>query len=208
MSAIEVFADVWCPFTHVGLVRFVQRRAEVGADTTLHIRSWPLELVNGEPMGFDFLMEEIEAINDALDTGLFTGMNRDTFPTTTLPALRLGIAAYEKGAAVGEAVSLELRQRLFEQGEDVSAEEVLADVAAAHGVAVPPVPDDPARDPVVGEWELGRGRGVTGSPHYFTRAGDFFCPSLDVERVDGALHVHADPEAFDEFCRAAFTQSP
>ena len=26
MTVIEVFADVACPFTHVGLVRFVERR--------------------------------------------------------------------------------------------------------------------------------------------------------------------------------------
>ena len=32
MLVIEVFADIWCPFAHVGLSRLVQRRDETGAD--------------------------------------------------------------------------------------------------------------------------------------------------------------------------------
>lgn len=204
MPSIEVFADIWCPFTHVGLRRFVQRRAEAGAEIALHIRAWPLELVNGEPLKFDFLLEEIDAINDNLETGLFRGLSRDSFPATTLPALRLCVAAYEAGLQTGEAVSLELRQRLFEQGDDVSDPAVLGEVAQAHDVAVPPEPADPGDDPVVQEWRLGQRRGVTGSPHYFTPRGDYFCPALEVKRVDGELRVHTDPAAFDEFIRAAF----
>ena len=33
MTVIEVFADVTCPFTHVGLRRFVERRGELGRMT-------------------------------------------------------------------------------------------------------------------------------------------------------------------------------
>src|SRR3954464_13451066 len=47
---IEVFADVACPFTHVGLCRLVARRRESNSDAVLWVRAWPLELVNGEPL--------------------------------------------------------------------------------------------------------------------------------------------------------------
>ena len=51
MDALEVFADVCCPFTHVGLRRIVRRRAELGRDdVVLVVRAWPLELVNGVPL--------------------------------------------------------------------------------------------------------------------------------------------------------------
>jgi hypothetical protein len=48
---IEVFADIWCPFTHVGLraideQRWIRARGDVG----IVVRSWPLELINGAPM--------------------------------------------------------------------------------------------------------------------------------------------------------------
>ena len=30
MNVVEVYADIWCPFTHVGLQRLVARREEAG----------------------------------------------------------------------------------------------------------------------------------------------------------------------------------
>ena len=52
---------------------------------------------------------------------------------------------------------------------------------------------------VEADWAEGKARGVMGSPHFFTPGGDFFCPALDVRRVDGHLRITADPEGFDRF---------
>ena len=50
VRTVEVFADVVCPFAHVGLRRFVARRAELGRSRPLLlVRAWPLELVNAKP---------------------------------------------------------------------------------------------------------------------------------------------------------------
>ena len=58
VSTVEVFADVLCPFTHVGLPRFVDRRRALGrADVTLQVRAWPLEIVNGQPLDPPFIAE-------------------------------------------------------------------------------------------------------------------------------------------------------
>ena len=47
--------------------------------------------------------------------------------------------------------------------------------------------------------------GVVGSPHFFTAAGGFFCPSLDVRRdAGGHLRVMADTAGFDRFVAACF----
>ncbi len=46
MTVIEVFADVGFPFTHVGLRRFVDRRAEAGRNDG-HLR------VTADPESFD-----------------------------------------------------------------------------------------------------------------------------------------------------------
>jgi SAM-dependent methyltransferase len=48
---VEVFADVGCAFSHLGLRRFVDARRSAGrADVALHVRAWPLQLVNGTPI--------------------------------------------------------------------------------------------------------------------------------------------------------------
>ena len=193
MAQVEVFADVWCPFTHVGLRRFVAHRAEHGDDIALRVRSWPLELVNGKPLDPAFVAEEIDEIRALVAPELFAGFAADRFPTTTLPALQLTGRAYQRSVATGEAVALELRDRLFERGEDISDPDVLAEVGARHDVA------DGGADVVTSDWDEGRSRGVIGSPHFFTPGGDFFCPALDVRRVDGHLRITADPDGFDRF---------
>lgn len=61
---IEVFADVVCPFTHVGLRRLVERRHELGSSAVLRVRAWPLELVNGEPLAADVVAEEVRELRE------------------------------------------------------------------------------------------------------------------------------------------------
>lgn len=197
---IEVFADVWCPFAHVGLRRFTQRRAESGADVGLLVRAWPLERVNGEPVPADLIAEEVAELRATVAPDLFAGFDPERFPTTTIPALELTCRAYAASPEVGEAIALELRDRLFERGQDVSDPAVLAEVAAAHGLDL-----DGADDDLAGrDWEEGRGRGVIGSPHFFTPGGSFFCPALEVRQVDGHLRITADPEGFQRFLDSCF----
>jgi predicted DsbA family dithiol-disulfide isomerase len=196
MSTIEVFADVGCPFTHVGLRRFVERRAELGRDDVrLWVRSWPLEIVNGQPLDPAFIAEEIEEVRDQAAPDLFVGFRVDSFPITSLPAMELAAMAYERGPALGEQVSLDLRTMIFEQGVDVSTPAVIADVARMHGLELPDGDRRVRHDHVEGVT-----RGVIGSPHFFTPSGDFFCPSLDVGRdAAGHLRVTADPVGFAQF---------
>lgn len=199
---VEVFADLGCPFTHLGLRRFVERREALGRpDVGLVVRSWPLEWVNGTPLDAAFIAEEVVDIRDAVAPDLFAGFAVDAFPATTVPGLALAAAAYRRSVAVGEAVSLELRDLLFEHGVDVGAPAVLDEVAARHGI------DRASADvgDVRADHAEGAARGVIGSPHFFTPTGDFFCPALDVHRdADGRLQVHVDPAGFEAFLTASF----
>ena len=131
MTVIEVFADVACPFTHVGLRRFVGRRAELGReDVTLRVRAWPLEIVNGQPLDPHFIAEEIDDIRRQVAPALFQGFTEAAFPVSSLPALTLAAAAYDESLATGEQVSLALRDLLFEQGIDIADTTVLARLAS------------------------------------------------------------------------------
>jgi len=199
-TAIEVFADVGCPFTHVGLRRFVEARRAAGRPgVVLRVRSWPLEVVNGTPLDPHFIAEEVDEIREQVAPELFAGFEESAFPSTSLPAMALAAAAYQQGDRVGEAVSLELRDLLFEQGVDIASPATLRPVADRHGVTFDP--DDTSA--VLAEHAEGVARAVTGSPHFFTPDGNFFCPALDVSRdARGHLRIVADPEGFDRFLAA------
>src|SRR5512144_512187 len=110
MIVIEVFADVVCPFTHVGLRRFVDRRAELGrADVTLRVRAWPLEIVNGQPLDPHFVAEEIDDIRRQIAPTLFRRFTETAFPSSSLPALTLAAAAYTASLTTRPQVGLSLR---------------------------------------------------------------------------------------------------
>lgn len=197
MTVVEVFADVGCPFTHVGLRRLVEHRDETGADFTLHVRSWPLELVNGKPLDPAFIAEEIVDLREQVTPDLFAGFEEAHFPATSLPALELAAAAYEIDADTGERVSLLLRDALFERGRDISEPDELAEIAALIGVHVPT-----GTRRTIDEWNAGRERGVVGSPHFFVGASHFFCPALHITRVDGHLQITRDQTGFEEFIQS------
>lgn len=201
-TTIEVFADVGCPFAHVGLRRLVDRRHELGRDdVVLRVRAWPLEVVNGRPWDARFIAEEVDEIREQAAGDLFVDFREEAFPRSTLPAMALAAAGYRTSSRTGEAVSLAVRDALFEQGRPIGDPDVLDAIADAHGVRV--TADDAAA--VLSDHEDGGRRGVVGSPFFLTGTGGFFCPALDVARDDdGHLRIHADPEGFGAFLDACF----
>lgn len=199
---IEVFADVCCPFTHVGLRRLVERRDELGrSDVHLRVRAWPLEVVNGAPLAPALVAEEVHELRSTVAPDLFAGFDVDTFPSTSRPALALAFACYQHDVSTGEAVSLALRELLFEKGEDIGDQRVLALVEQEFGIHVGA--DDAAS--VDADHREGSHRGVIGSPHFFTSRGSFFCPALDIGRDEkGQLRISLDAAGFGEFLDSCF----
>jgi predicted DsbA family dithiol-disulfide isomerase len=199
---IEVFADVGCPFTHVGLRRLVAYREQVGReDVRFLVRAWPLEVVNGEPFEPDFIAEEVDALRDSVAPDLFTGFRPSAYPATSIPPLALAHAAFRRDLATGEALSLHLRTLLFEEGVDVADADVLADVGRMFDVEAGE--EDVAA--VDADRREGVDRGVIGSPHFFTAASSYFCPALDIRRDDGGhLHISMDADGFQRFVEDCF----
>ena len=107
---IEVFADIWCPFAHVGLRAIEEQRALSGrSDVAIWVRAWPLELVNGVPLDATVTWEHAEDLRDQVAPDLFSHLDVDRFPTSTLDALALANRAYRTDLQVGERVSFALR---------------------------------------------------------------------------------------------------
>ena len=202
MKVVEVFADVACPFTHIGLRTFRTYRQQRGTtEPTLRVRAWPLELVNGQALDGPSLTPKIEALRTRVAAGLFAGFNEKHFPATTLPAMAAEAAAYRFDLQIGEQFSLAVRHALFEDGLDVSDENVLRGLRRTLRV---PQPDETDRSAVHNDLAEGKRRGVAGSPHFFTAEGDFFCPALAIEHHDDGYEVSFDPVAFERFVAAAF----
>ena len=83
---------------------------------------------------------------------------------------------------------------LFEQGLNISHADVLADIADAHH-HTPAHTDDTAAP--VADGHEGQRRGVQGSPHFFIDDESFFCPTLEITRVDEHLRITIDPTRFE-----------
>lgn len=202
-GVIEVFADVVCPFTHVGLRRIVAERSRRDRDAERIVaRAWPLELVNDATVSPELISEEVEELRRQVAPDLFTGFDATAFPATALPALGLAARAYQVDARIGEEISLALRSSLFEEGRDIADPAVLRDIAGRSGLPAELAAGD--EDAVRAEWDEGRRRGVVGSPHFFAGGRDFFCPSLDIRRVDEHLRVQFDESGLQDFVQACF----
>ena len=193
---VEVWADVSCAFTHFGLRHLVEQRAERGLDVRFRVRAWPLEWVNGRPIDPTALSRQVAALRAGIAPDLFAGFDPAALPATSIPAFGLAAAAYDLDVERGEVVSLALREELFERGRDISDGRVLGEVGAEHAVAPPPA--DASEAAVRRDWEAGRARCVTGSPHFFTPDGEgFFCPSLEITKGDAGPSVVDRPEVVE-----------
>lgn len=202
-AVVDVFADVWCPFAHVGLRGVVERRRQAGADSPrFRLRAWPLEIVNGEALDASAVAAEVADIRDQVADDLFVGFDPERFPSSTLVVLGTAEAAYRRGLDIGEAFSLAIRDALFEEGRAVDDPAVLADVAARFGVDVPSAGD--ARAAVEADLADGRRRGVTGSPHFFVDGESYFCPALDIAHDGDHLRISIDHDGLDRFLRRVF----
>jgi predicted DsbA family dithiol-disulfide isomerase len=201
VTSIEVFADILCPFTHVGLRRLVAARAARGATCSLVIRAWPLEWINGRPIDAELAAHEIKGLERHVAPEVFAGFDPATFPRTSLPAFGLAAVAYEVGPSIGEAVSLRVREALFEEGRDVSDEAVLRAIGAEFGVQ--PVTPPVARAFAGRDWDRGRTRGVQGSPHFFADGGNWFCPTLSISKSDDDYEITIDEASQRAFYIAA-----
>ena len=198
---IEVFADVVCPFTHVGLRRLVAYREQMHReDVAIRVRAWPLELVNKERVPRQLLVEEVAELRQTAAPDLFTAFNPELFPMSSLPALALAATAYRIDLQSGERVGLALREALFEEGRD------LTDPAELLRIGQLSTLDDirAGEGDVRADYAEGRARGVIGSPHFFVDGEGFFCPTLAIERVDGRLSISFDAKGFDEFIGRCF----
>ena len=206
MRTIEVFADILCPFTHVGLHTLIDRRTDRGlSEPRLRIRAWPLELVNGAPLDRHHIAAEITALRYSVRPDLFAGFSVDSFPQTSMAAFALTAAADRTDdPVVIEEVGMALRHAVFEEGIDIGAPDLVAPIAARFNLE--PLDAESADAVVRADWDEGKRRGVVGSPHFFTDdGGSWFCPGLDISRDSRGDFVIAWKKGTENFVGSVFS---
>ncbi len=204
-TPLEVFADITCPFTHVGLKKVISLLADRGTDVEIIVRAWPLEWVNDAPLEAGPVAQKIQALQQQLGIDDFGGFRDDTWPTSTIPALNLAAAAFAVDAATGLRVSLALRAALFEDGLDISDAAVLASLAATEGLPTPGT--EPAQG-VLDDYAEGQRRGVRGSPDFWVGEDEFFCPALRLGHENGHLTAEFDADGLQGFLDRVALASP
>ena len=205
VTSVEVFADILCPFTHVGLHTLIDRRRERGlTEPRLRIRAWPLELISGQPLDPQHIGAEITALRASVRPDLFAGFSVDTFPATSMAGFALTAAADRTGDPVlVEEVGMALRNLVFEEGLDIGQPEVVAPIAERFGLE--PLDADATAAAVRADWDEGRDRGVIGSPHFFTgEDGSWFCPGLAISRDDVGNFIIAWKQGSEAFVDGVF----
>lgn len=206
MRTVEVFADILCPFTHVGLHTLIDRRTERGlTEPRLRIRAWPLELVNEAPLDRHHIAAEITALRDSVRPDLFAGFSIDSFPQTSMAAFALTAAADRTDdPVVIEEVGMALRHAVFEEGIDIGRADLVAPIAARLGLE--PLDRESTEAAVRADWDEGSSRGVVGSPHFFTDdGGTWFCPGLDISRDSRGDFVVAWKKGTENFVGSVFS---
>ncbi|CAB4365574.1 MAG: disulfide bond formation protein DsbA [Actinobacteria bacterium] len=201
---VEVFADIWCPFAHVGLRAVADERDRRGRDdVVVWVRAWPLELVNGAPMDGHHAAERGRALREQVAPDQFAEVDPENFPSSTLPALALVSRAYEADPQLGERATFLVRDALFEHGQDIADPMVLQLLADELGVGLP---DEADHARVLADYAEGQRRSVKGSPHFFGPDGDVFCPALQISRDEqDAFVIVADRQRLTEFVDRCFT---
>ena len=201
MTHVEVFADIVCPFTHVGLRRLSEQRHIRRVSLCLRVKAWPLEWINGTPLAPDLLTREIEALRARVAPDLFAGFDPTLFPLTSIPAFGLAAAAYDLDDSTGAAVSLALRDALFEHGQDIADDNILWDIGRRFDIE--PLDHTSAEDAVRVDWEDGKKRSVQGSPHFFVGDRNWFCPSLRISHNGERFDIQIADNAMRDFYAAA-----
>jgi predicted DsbA family dithiol-disulfide isomerase len=131
-GTIQVWSDLLCPFSYVGLLRLRRARARRGLDGAVRLehRVFPLELFNGPHprRGTDTEAVGLGQIEPEAEFRVWTATN-DLYPHTVLLAAEAVRAAAAQGPAAAEELDLALRRAFWTQSRSIAHRQVILEVA-------------------------------------------------------------------------------
>lgn len=176
---VVVFGDLTCPWATLAIHRLHTTRERLGlADgVRFDLRSFPLEVINGQPTPKRTLDAEIPVVG-ALDPSVELRMwqgDEFSYPVTSLLALEAVQAAKEQSLEASARLDRALRRAFFTDSRCIALRSVILEVAGEAGIDVDALrdalDDGRARRSVVAQRETSESDAVKGSPHLFLPDG-------------------------------------
>lgn len=179
-GTVQVWSDLLCPFTYVGLLRLRRARERLGLDGVVRLehRTFPLELFNGPHprRGTDTEAVGLGQIEPEAEFRVWTAAD-DLYPHTVLLAAESVHAANAQSLEAGEALDLALRRAFWTRSRSISHRQVILEEAGGLPdglldvtVLAAALDDGRHRGDVMRDFAVARTDAVAGSPTF--RLGD------------------------------------
>ncbi len=190
---------------------------ELQGRARLRIRSFPLELIDGESAPRDILDQEwwLAAIQEP--AAVFAPYRGDDWPTTTLPAFEAAWCAARQGEEAHITYDLRVRHAFFAEGRNIGRWDVLREIAEETGLDRRRFDQDAAggeaRPAVIEEARLGRERyRVRGTPTLMLENGaklrhPIAYPRMEDRKVVGVTGLPCCGESCLEATREVIEQA-
>jgi predicted DsbA family dithiol-disulfide isomerase len=214
-GVVTVYGDLACPWASLAIAGLRAARDRLGATVHLDIRSFPLELVNGQPHDFALIESEkpvIVGLAPHLAWQRWRG-EESAWPMTTLLPMEAVQAAKRPdigGVPASEELDAALRRALFVDSRCIAMMTVVLEVAeecadidrAALGRALA---RGAGREEVFAQAGQHDRGAVRGSPHIFLSDGrDWLNPGVDLDHAgDYPVVKRYDPTVYEEIIRCA-----
>lgn len=178
-GTVVVYGDLTCPWATLAVHRLHTTRERLGLDDVVafDLRSFPLEVINGQPTPKRTLDAEIPVVgglDPSVELRMWQG-DEFTYPVTSLLALEAVQAAKDQGLGASARLDRALRRAFFTESRCIALRTVILDVAAEAGLDVDALraalDDGRARHTVVRQRETSESDAIKGSPHLFLPDG-------------------------------------
>jgi predicted DsbA family dithiol-disulfide isomerase len=217
-GTVVLFSDLSCPWAHVAVNRFWERRARLGLEdeVVLDHRAFPLELHNDRGTPKRILEAEIPVaggLEPEAGWQVWQGPVHE-WASTFLLAMEAVQAAKQQSLKSSEALDRALRRAFFAHSRNISMQHEIVAVAEATqevdaGHIGESLEDGRSRRALFEDRLLSASSEVKGSPHFFLADGtDVHNPGVELhwegELGEGFPVIDADdPEAFERLLKAA-----
>jgi predicted DsbA family dithiol-disulfide isomerase len=143
-------------------------RDHLGADhLVFDLRSYPRELVAGQPITAETAKREVVALAQ-LEPTAFSALRSETWPTSNLPAFEAQKWGFSQGQEIGESFDLALRRAVFLHGHNLAVRSELLAVAELEGLMADQLgtalDDGRFRKAVIADRDEALAHGIVGSP--------------------------------------------
>ena len=132
-----VWAEYYCPWTYIAVVRLEKIALEYLGRARLAVRAFPLEVYGGGPPNKHELDQEwwLAALQEP--EALFRPYQNADWPATTLPAFEAVWCARQQDETAARSLDLRIRRAFFAESVNIGRREIYGELAREVGLELP-----------------------------------------------------------------------